>query len=174
MNQATQRFVTLVLGAVGLACALGVCLDLVTAHVAVEYFTVKHPKIVESQEPIVMALLWGVGASWWFGLIGGVVVGSINHMRREPLAPRRILRWTAISCVVLWLIMMAILLTILLIANTIPQEMRRPTFDYDRRMVAVAMAHQYEYILGAMALLVIGIATWRAKSQTSLAEVSSD
>lgn len=164
MNPALLRFVWIVLGAVFLACALGVSLDMVTAHVAVEYFTVKHPKIVDSEEPIVMALLWGVGASWWFGLIGGIVVGGINQLRREPLKPIRILRWAGIACVVLWVIMLTIMLAILAFAQTIPVEARRPTFDYDARMVAVAMAHQYEYVLGAIAMLVIGIMTWRSKT----------
>jgi hypothetical protein len=30
---------------------LGVCLDLVTANVAVEYFTVHHPKILPTENP---------------------------------------------------------------------------------------------------------------------------
>jgi hypothetical protein len=59
--------------------------------------------------------------------------------------------------------MIAILVSILAIANTIPQEVRRPTFAYDRRIMAVAMAHQCEYILAAVALVIIGIKTWRAK-----------
>ena len=57
------------------ASCLGVAMDMVTAHVAVEYFTVHHPHVVNSKSPLVMALVWGVGASWWFGLIAG----SWNH-----------------------------------------------------------------------------------------------
>lgn len=35
-------------GTIGLACCLGIAMDLVTANVAVEYFTVHHPKLVDS------------------------------------------------------------------------------------------------------------------------------
>jgi hypothetical protein len=164
MQAASKRFLTIVFGSVGLACLLGICLDLVTANVAVEYFSVHHPRIVETERPWVLAIIWGIGASWWFGAISGVVVGTINHGRQEPLSPRQILKWSAIACFVLWLIMMAILLSVLAFANTIPEEQRRPTFDYDRRIMAVAMAHQFEYLLAAMALLIIAIKTWRTKS----------
>jgi len=163
MSVALRRFMTIVLGAVGLACLLGICLDLVTANVAVEYFSVFHPRVVASEQPWLLAIIWGIGASWWFGAIAGVIVGAINHQRQMPLGPFRILRWVAIACVVLWLLMIGILVAVLTLANTIPQEMRRPTFDYDRRLMAVAMAHQFEYLLGTIALFVIAIMTWRAK-----------
>lgn len=162
-NVALKPLITIVLGAIGLACLLGICLDMVTANVAVEYFSVFHPKVVESEQPWLLAIIWGIGASWWFGGIAGVIVGAINHRRRTPLAPLRILKWVAVACVVLWLIMIAILLAILAFASTIPEEARRPTFDYDRRIMAVAMAHQFEYVLGAIAVVIIAIKTWRAK-----------
>ncbi len=163
MNAASKRFLTTVLGSVGLACLLGICLDVVTANVAVEYFTVHHPRIVETERPSLLAIVWGIGASWWFGAISGVIVGAINHRREEPLQPIRILRWSAIACFVLWLIMIAILISVLAFANTIPEEIRRPTFDYDRRIMSVAMAHQFEYILAAIALAIIAVKTWRTK-----------
>ncbi len=48
-------------------------------------------------------------------------------------------------------------------------EERRPTFESDRRLIAVAMAHQYEYVLGGIALLTIGMMTWRSKSRETRA-----
>jgi hypothetical protein len=164
MQPTSKRFLAIVLGAMGLACALGICLDMVTAHVAVEYFTVHHPRIVDTERPWLLAIVWGIAASWWFGAIAGVVVGWINQRRREPLPPARILKWTAVACAALWLVMIAILGGVLAFASTIPEELRRPTFDHDRRLMAVAMAHQFEYLLGAVVLLIIGIKTWRART----------
>lgn len=163
MNAAKQRFLKIVLGFVALACVLGICLDLVTANVAVEYFTVHHPRVVASESPWVMAVVWGIGASWWAGGIAGAIAGAINHRRPEPLQPSQILKWVAIACIMLWLIMIAILLSVLALADMIPVAMRRPSFEYDRRIMAVALAHQFEYILAAIALLIIAIKTWRAK-----------
>jgi hypothetical protein len=60
--------------------------------------------------------------------------------------------------------MMAILISILVFAGTIPVEQRRPTFESDRRLMAVALAHQFEYVFGAVAFLIIAFKTWRATS----------
>lgn len=165
MHIAIRRFLKIVVGSTILTCILGICLDLVTANVAVEYFSVHHPKIIATDKPWLLALVWGVAASWWFGAIAGAVVASINHRRRQPLEPSRILRWAAFACIALWLIMVAILLAVMVLSSTIPIERRPATFEFDRRLVAVAMAHQYEYVLGAVALLVIGAMTWRAKPE---------
>lgn len=165
MHSELRRFLTIVLGSTLLTCVLGICLDLVTANVAVEYFSVHHPKIIATDNPWALALVWGVAASWWFGAIAGAVVAAINHRRKQPLEPSRILRWTATACIALWSIMVAILVAVMVISSTIPIERRPATFESDRRLVAVAMAHQYEYILGAIALLVIGAMTWRARPE---------
>lgn len=165
MNSALRRFLAIALGSTFLACLLGICVDLVTANVAVEYFSVHHPKILPTENPWALALFWGVAASWWFGAIAGGIVALINHRHQEPLEPIRILRWIAFACIALWITMIAILLTVMGISNTIPIEQRRATFESDRRLVAVAMAHQYEYILGAVALLVVAFITWKSKPQ---------
>lgn len=167
MNARVKRYLTIVVGAVGLACLLGVCLDLVTANVAVEYFSVHHPHVVDSESPWVLACAWGVGASWWFGAIAGVVVATINHFLPHPLEPSRILRWVSIACGVLWLTMVAILLAVYSLAGLIPEESRRATFEHDRRLIAVAMAHQYEYLLGGIALVAIAVMTWRLGRRVS-------
>lgn len=165
MKPALRRFLTIVFGSTILACVLGVCLDLVTANVAVEYFSVHHPTIVPTENPWALAWIWGIAASWWFGAIAGLIVASINHRRQQPLEPFRILRWVVIACVVLWIVMIAILVSVMAISGTIPVEQRPTTFESDRRLVAVAMAHQYEYILGAIAMLIVSVMTWRAKSR---------
>lgn len=132
-------------------------MDLVTANVAVEYFTVHHPKVVESQSPWVMAMVWGIGASWWAGLIGGVILAVVNSRLRHPLDSRRVLRMVAISCGVLWVLMMLVLVGVYGIGGLVPEAQRRPTFESDRRLMAVALAHLTEYVLAACATLVVAI-----------------
>jgi hypothetical protein len=174
MKGELRRFLTIVFGSTVLACLLGICLDLVTANVAVKYFSVHHPTILPTENPWALALLWGVVASWWFGAVAGVIVAIINYRRRQPLEASRILKWTAIACVVLWMIMISILLAILAISSTIPIEQRRASFESDRRLVAVAMAHQYEYVLGAIAMFVIAVMTWRLKPKHGSMEKSDE
>lgn len=163
MNAGTKRFLTIVLGTTVLACLLGISLDLVTANVAVEYFSVYHPHVVDSESPWILALVWGVIASWWAGAIAGTVVATVNHLRAQPLEAHCILRWGVAACVVLWLVMIAVLVAVYLLAGTLPEAQRRPTFEHDRRLMAVAMAHQFEYLLAGIAMVVIAIKTWWRK-----------
>jgi len=123
---------------------------MVTANVAVEYFTVHHPHIVDSESPWVMALVWGIGASWWFGLIAGVLLWWMNVRRTQPLSSMRILQMIVSSLVVIWLVMMGIVAGVYGIAGRIPQNQRRVTFESDRRLMAVALAHSTEYALGGI------------------------
>lgn len=146
----------IVLDCVLLACCLGVAMDMVTAHVAVEYFTVHHPKVVDSTSPVVMALIWGIGASWWFGAIAGGILAFINSRRKEPLPVAAVRGMMARACLVLWVILMLILAgTYGLIGIIVPLEARRKTFDFDHRIMSVALTHMTEYVLGAIALTVV-------------------
>lgn len=54
------------------AIAYGVLHDLVTAHLCLEYFTIGHPRLFETNDPIPHALAWGVIATWWVGVLLGV------------------------------------------------------------------------------------------------------
>ena len=60
----------------GLAAAVGygIVHDQITARVCVEYFTVGHPPLIESTSPTLLALAWGVVATWWVGLPLGVAL----------------------------------------------------------------------------------------------------
>ncbi|HRF59268.1 MAG TPA: hypothetical protein PLH94_05060 [Fimbriimonadaceae bacterium] len=147
-----------------LACVLiavlyGIAHDLVTAHVAIEYFTVHHPRLVDSDSPIVMALLWGFLATFWVGGIAGLVLLAVSRWGRAPqLNLRRVLRsytWLAVASLFLAMITIP---TVLGLAETIPAEKRRPTYESDRRLVAVGMAHAVSY--GAATWLTAGLAGW--------------
>jgi hypothetical protein len=78
------------------AVGYGILHDLVTAHVCVEYFTEWHPQMVSSRNPVVLALVWGVVATWWVGALLGVLLAVVARVRLpmcwESRAPLR-LRW---------------------------------------------------------------------------------
>lgn len=73
-----------VIGVVLMSIIYGILHDLVTAHVYVQYFTVHHPHIVDSQSPIVMALIWGAIATWGMGLAAGLPIGLCAHLGSWP------------------------------------------------------------------------------------------
>ena len=51
------------------AIVYGILHDQVTARVCVEYFTIGHPPVFHTESPTLLALGWGVIATWWMGLI---------------------------------------------------------------------------------------------------------
>jgi len=56
------------------AIIYGIIHDQVTARVCVEYFTVGHPPVFPTQSPTLLALGWGVIATWWVGAFLGLAL----------------------------------------------------------------------------------------------------
>ena len=154
-HQTGTEALRFVLQVVLATCLLGIAIDVVTANVAVEYFTVHHSHVVDSDSPWVMALVWGIGASWWFGLIAAALIWWTNTRRTRPLPRKRIFRMVVRSLIVIWLLMMGILGAVYAFAGLITPQQRRPTFESDRRLMAVAMSHATEYVLGGIVTLVL-------------------
>ena len=68
-----------------LVCVLyGVIHDQFTARICLEYFTVGHPPIFDTQDPTLLALGWGVVASWWVGLILGIPLAAAARLGPRP------------------------------------------------------------------------------------------
>ncbi len=67
------------------ACIYGIANDLVTAHVCVEYFLPPaHPIVIPTHSPLLLALLWGVIATWWVGLLLGVPLAIVCRVGQKP------------------------------------------------------------------------------------------
>lgn len=67
------------------AIAYGVLHDQVTAHICVEYFSVAHPPVFATKSPFLLALGWGIIATWWVGLpLGiGLAIAARAGQRRK-------------------------------------------------------------------------------------------
>lgn len=82
----------------GLVAAItyGILHDQVTARVCIEYFTIAHPPVFPTESPTLLAIGWGIIATWWVGLPLGIVLaiaaragGWPRLTWRELLAPAR-------------------------------------------------------------------------------------
>jgi hypothetical protein len=62
----------------------GVLHDQVTVRVCVEYFTMGHPPIFLTDEPTILALGWGVLATWWVGLSLGLPLALVCRVGSLP------------------------------------------------------------------------------------------
>ena len=83
----------IVLGSILVAVLYGVAHDLVTARVCVEYFTIGHPRVVDSESPTVLALVWGVLATWWVGAgLGALLALAARAGQRPKVKPGALVR----------------------------------------------------------------------------------
>lgn len=87
-----MEFAKIVLFSLAAAIVYGILHDQVTAHLCVEYFTIAHPPVFHTQSPFLLALGWGVLATWWVGLPLGLllaVVARLGPVQRLALADVR-------------------------------------------------------------------------------------
>jgi hypothetical protein len=86
-----KRFEALRIALLGMGAAVlyGEVHDQVTARLCPEYFTVGHadlgmPQVFHSSSPTVLALAWGVVATWWVGLPLGIALALCARAGRWP------------------------------------------------------------------------------------------
>jgi hypothetical protein len=62
----------------------GICHDQVTARVCVEYFTIGHPPVFQTDSPTLLAFGWGAIATWWVGAILGIAAAASARLGSRP------------------------------------------------------------------------------------------
>jgi hypothetical protein len=162
----------IVLLSLSAAIIYGVLHDQVTAHLCVEYFTVAHPMIMPTTSPFLLAMFWGVFATWWVGLslgIGLAIAARLGPAPRvsagELARPILILMLLSGTAALLAGIAGAALMSrgsVSLsgwLAETIPAD-RHIAFFAD------AMAHRTSYAAGGLGgLALIGLTVWKRLSR---------
>jgi hypothetical protein len=58
---------------------------MITANVCVEYFTIAHPPVFPTDSPFLLALGWGIIATWWVGLPLGVLLAAAAQIGPGPV-----------------------------------------------------------------------------------------
>src|SRR5947209_4895113 len=84
-----MQFIGIVGMCVLASISFGVVHDQVTARVCVEYFTIGHPPVFDTDDPTLLGLGWGVIATWWVGALLGVLLA---RAARSGKPPRRTIR----------------------------------------------------------------------------------
>jgi hypothetical protein len=163
------RALEIVLLCVVAAILYGIAHDQVTARVCLEYFTVFHPKVVDSEDPTVLGLVWGVLATWWVGLALGLLLALAARAGRRP--PRsatslvrpvgRLLLVMAGSALVAGLLGWAsIHHDVLMLSGD-----RRVRLEPHRyaRYFGVWWAHMASYLVGALGGIALCVRTWKSR-----------
>jgi hypothetical protein len=66
------------------AVTYGLVHDQITARICIEYFTVAHPHVIDSDSPTLQGLVWGVIATWWVGAFLGVPLALAARVGSWP------------------------------------------------------------------------------------------
>jgi hypothetical protein len=66
------------------AVLYGILHDQITARVCVEYFTIGHPPVFNTTSPTLLALGWGVIATWWMGAFLGLILALAARLGSPP------------------------------------------------------------------------------------------
>ena len=168
-----MRFVTIVAMAVLAGIVYGVLHDQVTARVCVEYFTIGHPPLIPSQSPTLLALAWGVVATWWFALPLGVALASAARLGDRP-------RLTASQLVKPMLSLLGAMGVVAFLSGTTgyvlaarhsiaPNEWVLQNIPSGKQSAFIAdwWAHSASYLAGFLGAIVLCVYVWQSRSRLS-------
>lgn len=79
-----MRFLAIIFLCVAAAVVYGVVHDQITARICVEYFTIGHPPVFQTNDPTLLGLGWGIIATWWVGLPLGVALAVSSRLGSRP------------------------------------------------------------------------------------------
>lgn len=95
-------FIAIVLFSIAAAVFYGIIHDQITARICIEYFTIGHPPLFQTDSPTLLALGWGVVATWWVGLPLGILLGCASRLGAWPrTGVRELFRPTAVLLIVM-------------------------------------------------------------------------
>ena len=166
-----MRFITIVAMAVFAGIVYGVVHDQVTARVCVEYFTIGHPPLIPSQSPTLLALAWGVVATWWFALPLGVALASSARLGERPrLTASQLIK--PVLCLLGAMGAVAFLsgITGYVLAarhSLVPNEWVLLNIPSGKQSAFIAdwWAHSASYLAGFLGAIVLCLYVWRSRSR---------
>jgi hypothetical protein len=163
------------------AIVYGLLHDQVTAHLCVEYFSIAHPPVFPTSSPFLLALGWGVIATWWVGLPLGLGLAAVARLGPPPRLALVDLRGAVLSLMVVSAI--CAIVTGAIAAYLVARGRTDLLDGWDAviapaKQVAFAAdlwAHRASYLAGVFGgIVVIGVTLWRrVRAARTSAEVAA-
>ncbi|GAA5496365.1 hypothetical protein Rhal01_02548 [Rubritalea halochordaticola] len=151
------------------AVLYGIVHDQVTARICIEYFTIGHAPLIQSDSPTVLGLFWGVVATWWVGLPLGTGLAIAARVGKRPkLTCTQLIRPLAILLACMYVVAGTAGLTGYLTAREDmihlldPMASRIPA-DKHVAFLTAAWAHLGSYLSGILGGIILWILTWRRR-----------
>jgi hypothetical protein len=166
--------IKIIFGCIVAAVLYGIVHDQFTARICVEYFTEFHPPVFATQSPTLLALGWGVIATWWAGAFIGLLLAVAARFGRRP-------KISANDIAPMVLVLMGIMAACAIaagfiglfaapvppaIANMLPPAMHR-------RFLAAWWAHSASYLSGFAGGLVLCTLIWLRRGRLPIQHPSA-
>jgi hypothetical protein len=145
----------------------GIVHDQVTARICLEYFTVFHPPLLPTHSPTLLALGWGIIATWWMGAFLGTALAIVCRAGSWPkLSARNLVK--PMEALLVTMAICAILAGMCgYLWGSFPEDMRgilAPSLE--RRFLADWWAHTASYASGFLGSVVLcAIAVWERRKR---------
>lgn len=159
------------------AVTYGVVHDQITARLCVEYFSIFHPHLINSQSPTLLGLAWGVAATWWVGAILGVPLAIAARIGRAPkiapaglIVPLTVMLSATGACAAVAGVVGYGLARSGVIANDADLMEFLPHLNFNA-YIAVSFVHVASYFGGAIAG--IALVVWTVVRRTAMARAAA-
>jgi hypothetical protein len=161
-----MEFAKIVLLSIAAAICYGIVHDQVTARICIEYFTIFHPPVFHTANPTLLALGWGVIATWWLGAILGVVLAiSARAGNRKKVTARELMRPVMLLLAVMALSALLFGATGYVLARTdviSPILWPLPRYSYNG-FIADFWAHNASYAAATLGGIALCVMTYRKR-----------
>lgn len=152
----------------------GVAHNQVTARVCIEYFTVGHPPVFDTDDPTLLGIGWGVIATWWVGLLLGAPLAVVSRAGSRPKrSVGSLVRPVACLLAVMGVSAVAagvagwflasngVVFLIGPMASELPADRHVP-------FLADLWAHSASYLVGLVGGVVVMALVWRSRSRAGI------
>lgn len=164
-----MQSIAIILLCISSAICYGIVHDQITARICVEYFTVFHTPI-GTDDPTLLALYWGVAATWWVGVLLGAPLAIAARAGSRPKRDARSL----VRPIAILMVVMAVFATIsgvigwLIIGEDggilAKGPDRKIPLAKEAAFVADLFAHNASYLVGFVGGIVVIVQVWRSRA----------
>ena len=164
-----MQFVAIIIGSVLAAITYGIIHDQITARICVEYFTIGHPRLIDSDSPTVLGLYWGVVATWWVGLPLGIGLAIAARAGNRPKLSWSQLIWPVgvLICSMYGIAILAGLIGFFTasagVFDLVERLAARVPEEKHVVFLSVGWAHSASYLAGFIGGIVLWAVTWKRR-----------
>ena len=101
MDAKAKEGLRIILICIGLSIAYGIPHDQISVRICPEYLTEWHEKLVNTDNPTLVALAFGVAATWWVGAALGILMAMAAQLGPFPVVSSRRVLWVVVGVLLL-------------------------------------------------------------------------